>query len=105
MLTYQALPSRVIFGAGAVGQVAAEIDRLGAGRALLIDGLLDPGLRARIEGDLGGRHAGTAEQAVEQAVEVAPQTPAPIDRDGIRELLGNAYINGTGSNGTGEEDG
>jgi hypothetical protein len=34
-----------------------------------------------------------------------PTTPAPIDRDGIREILGNAYINGTGSNGTGEEDG
>jgi hypothetical protein len=34
-----------------------------------------------------------------------PTTPAPIDRDAIREILGNAYINGTGSNGTGEDDG
>jgi maleylacetate reductase len=35
-------------------------------------------------------------EAADQAAEVAPQTPAPIDRAGIRELLGNAYINGTG---------
>jgi alcohol dehydrogenase class IV len=59
---------------------------------------------------LGGGLAGLGlleaalDEAAEQAIEVAPQTPKPIDRAGIRQILGNAYI-GTGSNGTGEEDG
>jgi maleylacetate reductase len=48
-------------------------------------------------------------EAADQAAEVAPQTPAPIDRAGIRQILGNAYIgtgsNGPGTKGTGEEDG
>ena len=34
--TYIALPARVVFGAGAVAQLAAEVERLGAKRALLI---------------------------------------------------------------------
>jgi alcohol dehydrogenase class IV len=33
---YTALPTRVVFGAGAVAQLAAEVDRLGAKRVLLI---------------------------------------------------------------------
>lgn len=34
--TYVGLPARVVFGAGAVAQLAAEVDRLGAKRVLLI---------------------------------------------------------------------
>src|SRR5260221_10291618 len=34
--TYVAMPARVVFGAGAVSQLAAEVERLGATRALLI---------------------------------------------------------------------
>jgi alcohol dehydrogenase class IV len=34
--TYNALPSRVVFGAGSVRQLAAEVERLGARRALLL---------------------------------------------------------------------
>jgi maleylacetate reductase len=70
-LTYQPLPGRVVFGAGAVAQIAAEIDRFGASRALLIDGLFDEALRARVEADLGGRHAGTID-------EVAQHVPAEV---------------------------
>jgi alcohol dehydrogenase class IV len=70
-LTYTALPSRVVFGVGAVAQVAAEVDRFGASRALLIDGLLDEDLRARLEADLAGRHAGTID-------EVAQHVPAEV---------------------------
>ena len=33
---YNGLPSRVIFGAGSVAQLPAELDRLGAKRALLL---------------------------------------------------------------------
>ncbi len=62
-LTYEALPGRVVFGAGALDRLAAEVGHLGAGRALLIDGLLDPDLRRRVEADLGARHAGTIDEA------------------------------------------
>ena len=34
--SYQANPARVIFGAGTVGQIGAEVDRLGARRALVL---------------------------------------------------------------------
>jgi maleylacetate reductase len=34
--TYVAMPMRVVFGAGAVSQLGAEVERLGAKRALLI---------------------------------------------------------------------
>jgi maleylacetate reductase len=34
--TYEALPGRVVFGVGSVGNVAAELGRLGAGRVVLI---------------------------------------------------------------------
>src|SRR5258707_12812614 len=34
--TYVAMPARVVFGAGAVSQLAAEVERLGATRVLLI---------------------------------------------------------------------
>src|SRR5258706_12610404 len=34
--TYVAMPTRVVFGAGAVAQLAAEVERLGAKRAPLI---------------------------------------------------------------------
>jgi maleylacetate reductase len=59
LLTYEALPGRVVFGAGAVCQVAAEVERLGATRALLIAGLLEPGTVERLQADLGQRYAGT----------------------------------------------
>ncbi len=58
-LSYEALPGRVLFGAGAVAEVGAEVERLGAERALLIDGLLDAGVIGRLERGLGERHAGT----------------------------------------------
>jgi maleylacetate reductase len=35
---YDALPGRVLFGAGAVDRLADEVDRLGAGRVLLVAG-------------------------------------------------------------------
>jgi alcohol dehydrogenase class IV len=58
-LSYEALPGRVVFGAGALTQVTPEVELLGAERALLIDGLFDAGLVDRLERQLGERHAGT----------------------------------------------
>ena len=70
-LSYEALPGRVLFGAGAVGELAAEVERLGARRALLVDGLFDAVLVERLERELGERHAGTLG-------EVAQHVPAEL---------------------------
>ena len=62
--TYQAHPARVIFGAGALQQLPAEIDRLGARRALV---LCTPGQIAtadRVAVLLGERAAGIFAKAV-----------------------------------------
>lgn len=70
-LSYEALPGRVVFGAGTVAEVAAEVARLGGERALLVDGLFDAVLVGRIERDLGERHAATL-------AEVAQHVPAEL---------------------------
>jgi alcohol dehydrogenase class IV len=61
---YQAQPARVVFGAGALQQLPAEIDRLGARRALV---LCTPGQAAaaeRVAALLGARAAGVFAKAV-----------------------------------------
>src|SRR6185436_7845590 len=57
---YSSLPARVVFGAGSVEQVSAEIDRLGARRVLLLS---TPG-RAQMVAALGVNAAATFDQAV-----------------------------------------
>ncbi|MFS1287213.1 maleylacetate reductase [Pseudomonas piscis] len=61
---YQALPSRVVFGASALGQLEAELDTLGARRALVLS---TPEQRAgaqAIAQRLGARSAGVFDRAV-----------------------------------------
>ena len=57
---YGGLPSRVVFGAGAVRQLPAEVERLGAKRVLMIS---TPG-RAAMVSKLGLQAAGTFDKAV-----------------------------------------
>jgi maleylacetate reductase len=62
---YQANPARVIFGSGSVGEVGAEVERLGASRALI---LCSPSQRAvadGVGGGLGDRSVGVFDRAVE----------------------------------------
>jgi alcohol dehydrogenase class IV len=62
--TYVSPPSRVVFGAGTVAQLPAEVERLGARRALVLS---TPGRSAdvrRIAGSLGDRYAGLYDKAV-----------------------------------------
>jgi alcohol dehydrogenase class IV len=70
--TYVSLPSRVVFGAGTAAQLPAEVERLGAKRALVLS---TPGRSAdvkRIASCLGGRYAGLYDKAVMHVpVEVA----------------------------------
>lgn len=70
--TYVSLPSRVIFGAGMVSRLPAEVDKLGAKRALVLS---TPGRSAdakRFATALGARYAGLFDKAVRHVpVEVA----------------------------------
>jgi maleylacetate reductase len=61
--TYQALPGRVVFGAGSLAKLPEEVERLGATRALVLSG---PGRRAQAEGIarlLGARAVGIFDRA------------------------------------------
>jgi alcohol dehydrogenase class IV len=78
--TYDALPGRVVFGAGASrGKLGEEIERLGAERVLLIAAEPERELAEELAGALGGRYAGiftgvkphVPVEVVEEAREVA----------------------------------
>jgi maleylacetate reductase len=62
--TYTAHPSRVIFGAGALQQLGAEIDRLGARRALVLSTPEQADTAQRVAALLGERAAGVFAKAV-----------------------------------------
>ncbi len=83
--TYAGAPSRVVFGAGAVAGLAAEVDRLGAKRALVLS---TPGrnasVRAAVAG-LGERLVGIYDKALMHVpVELAPQ-PMPKHPGGAKD--------------------
>jgi len=62
--TYTALSARVVFGAGTVAQLAAEVEKLGAKRALVLS---TPGRAASVQSvaaSLGTRYAGLYGKAV-----------------------------------------
>src|SRR5260221_14093245 len=62
--TYDALPGRVVFGTGAVSQVAEEIDRMQKKRALLIATRSAARLVPRLTEQLGERLAGVFNEGV-----------------------------------------
>ena len=61
---YVAQPSRVVFGAGALSQLGAEIERLGATRALVLSTPEQADSARRVAALLGGRAAGLFAKAV-----------------------------------------
>ncbi|CAM2185659.1 Maleylacetate reductase [Paraburkholderia sacchari] len=61
---YQALPARVVFGAGALQQLEAELDALGARRALVLSTPEQRQGAEAIAQRLGDRSAGVFDQAV-----------------------------------------
>ncbi|MEO8100343.1 MAG: maleylacetate reductase [Acidobacteriota bacterium] len=62
--TYEALPSRVVFGAGAVKHVAEEMDRLGLRKALVLCTAEQWGMAGSIMAALGERAVGLFDRAV-----------------------------------------
>lgn len=61
---YQALPSRVVFGAGALSQLEAELDKLGVQRALILSTPEQRQGAEAIAQRLGSRAAGVFDRAV-----------------------------------------
>jgi alcohol dehydrogenase class IV len=62
--TYTAHPARVLFGAGSLQQVAAEVERLGAQRALVLATPEQAALAEQVAQCLGARAAGVFARAV-----------------------------------------
>src|SRR5919108_2799661 len=92
--TYVAMPTRVVFGAGAVAQLAAEVERLGAKRTLLIS---TPG-RAQLVRTIarGLQIAGIFDQAVMhtpiKAVEAARSMASSGEADCCIAIGGGSTI-------------
>jgi len=61
--TYTGLPSRVVFGAGSIVQLPAELDRLGAKRALLLSTPEQAASVRKVADSLGARAAGVYDRA------------------------------------------
>jgi maleylacetate reductase len=77
--TYEARPQRVVFGPGRRREVAAEVDRLGAERAVLISGAT-PEIGDELAGVLGGRLAGRWDEFVQHVpTELAARARAFVD--------------------------
>jgi alcohol dehydrogenase class IV len=92
--TYVAMPMRVVFGAGRAAELAAEVDRLGAKRPLLIS---TPGRAAMVRSVAKGLDvAGTFDQAVMhtpiKAVEAARDMAKAVNADCCVTIGGGSTI-------------
>ncbi|HUQ75252.1 MAG TPA: maleylacetate reductase [Burkholderiales bacterium] len=91
---YTALPTRVVFGAGKVSQLAAEVERLGARRVLLIS---TPGRAEMVRGVAQGlKVAGVFDKAVMHTpvreVEAARELARSVDADCCIPIGGGSTI-------------
>jgi alcohol dehydrogenase class IV len=92
--TYVAMPMRVVFGAGRAAELAAEVERLGAKRPLLIS---TPGRAAMVRAVAKGLNiAGVFDQAVMhtpvKAVEAAREMARSVDADCCVTIGGGSTI-------------
>src|SRR5690348_1476187 len=94
--TYQPQPTRVIFGAGRIDQLAAEVARLGASRVLVLS---TPGQRALAEraaellGDrAAGIHAGAVMHVPIEAATLARAEAARLQADCCLAIGGGSTI-------------
>ena len=94
--TYVALPARVVFGAGSIRQLAAEVERLGARRVLVISTPGRAEMVARIAAQLAGRVAGFFDRAVMHApaalVEAAREQARSVNADCCVAVGGGSTI-------------
>jgi maleylacetate reductase len=94
---YTGLPTRVVFGVGSLAQLPAELDRLGAGRALLLSTPEQSKAVRQVAAALGSRAAGVYDKA-------AMHVPLEIAEDArrvARELQADIGITVGGGSTTG----
>lgn len=85
---YQGLPARVVFGAGSLEQLPAEVDQLGAGKVLVLCTPPQRALAERAATLLGSRAAGIFDQAVMHV----PVETANAARETARRLGADAFV-------------
>ncbi len=78
--TYQGLPARVIFGSGTLGQLPAEVERLGLLRALVLATPQQAEQAEAISAKLGSRAAGVYAKAT-------MHTPVEVTEDAMRVVV------------------
>lgn len=93
---YQSAPSRVIFGAGTVSQLAAEIETLGCKRVLVLSTAFQKGEAEQIARDIGHLAAGVfADATMHTPVDVTDHAIAAFKAagaDGIVSIGGGSTI-------------
>ena len=93
---YEANPARVIFGRGARGRVAEELDRLGISRAIVLSTPPQAGLAAEFARDIGHRAAviypGAAMHTPVEVTEAAMDAVRSVKADGILSAGGGSTI-------------
>ncbi|HWT36605.1 MAG TPA: maleylacetate reductase [Paraburkholderia sp.] len=93
---YQGTPSRVVFEWGAIAQLPAEVERLGARRALILSTPEQHGLADEIARVLGARAAGVHAQAVMhvpiEVARAAREAAAALDADCCIAVGGGSTI-------------
>ncbi|HEY2844400.1 MAG TPA: maleylacetate reductase, partial [Bryobacteraceae bacterium] len=94
---YEALPSRVIFGAGSLQKLPEEIDKLGATRALVLCSPEQRAIGAEIVVMLGARSAGVFDGAVMHV----PAEVAEAARDKARRVRADLCVTIGGGSTTG----
>lgn len=86
--TYEALPTRVLFGSGTRAQVAAEAARLDLSRVLVLHGPPHAGVARQCASELGARYAGTFDGArMHTPVEVTEIALEQVAKQGIDGML------------------
>ena len=95
--TYEALPGRVVFGAGCLKQLPAEIERLGATRALVLSTPEQRDQAAVVAAQLGARAVGVFDQAVMHV----PIETAERARENARSLGADCCVTVGGGSTTG----
>lgn len=95
--TYEALPGRVVFGAGCLGQLPAEIERLGATRALVLSTPEQRDQAVAVAARLGARAVGVFDRAVMHV----PIETAESARENARSLGADCCVTVGGGSTTG----
>ena len=94
---FEALPGRIVFGAGRAAEIPAEAERLGGKRVVVLAAGEEETLAARVQDGLGARLAGRVDR-IRQHV---PEEVAEAARERVAELGGDLLVAVGGGSTTG----